>query len=148
MMDFRFSSKYTTANVYISVFVVLFMLLVVWILARAGEFEMRWNTFLGIIIFLVLVFCLVYQALYICTASVVGDKLILKKMFRKEKVYEFSKIHSISSFRLKRNKYTLFKVKNKDYTDERFLILNTYPIFGTSCKYDAEEVLYNLQKLS
>lgn len=92
------------------------------------------------IIGLALIGFLVYLFMFSCDAEIVGNKLRFKKLFRPETIIEASQIGYISSFRLKRTKFTRFEIKKEHNTIEKAVILNSKSIFSMG-KKDAEELL-------
>ncbi|MGL4631405.1 MAG: hypothetical protein ACRCVT_09380 [Leadbetterella sp.] len=91
---------------------------------------------LAILLSFVLAGFVVYNFMYYADAKIENNKLILKKLFRPSIDFDFKKIQSVSSFRLKRTKYTTVKMLHLDNSVEKFLILESNSILMPS-KHDA-----------
>lgn len=129
---------------FIGGFVVLIILFPIFSLfAEGSSIKM---TLIGIL-FLALKAVLIYLLIYACDAWVDGDKVVLKKMFRKEKNYSFDKIGKLKSIQIKRDKYTTVEMKNDENTTEKYIIMNKMSLFPSENDKDAEQTLIKLKNL-
>jgi hypothetical protein len=88
-------------------------------------------TGLPIVIYIVLLGLCIFQFVYVSNVILEGDKLIIKKLFRKTEVIFLSQIVDISTFKLKSTKYTFLKYNIDEYKDSKALILNSNSVlFG------------------
>jgi hypothetical protein len=143
--EIQISSNWTTFSLYAQAIICLIFLPVMGLAIASGEFH--FGKILGLLGLMALVGFMVYQFIYVATAKVSDDKLILKKQFRPEKSYEFSKIGYPTSFQIKRTKYTSVKMKNNDGTFENYMIINSNAILSFENK-DAEAVLMALPRMA
>ncbi len=94
-------------------------------------------TFLGFV---------VYYAANLAIVKVVGEKISFQKLFRPAKLYSFDKIGFISSFHLKRMKFTTVSMRSETGKKEKYIILNNNGILSFE-KKDAQQMLYELVQL-
>jgi hypothetical protein len=138
----KLSSNWTTVALYGSILIILVFVPMIIFTSNDKPFHMgKPIAFIGIS---VLIFLTIYQFIYVCTAKVVGDKLILKKQFRPEKTYSFDKIGQPKSLQLGSNHYVYFKMTNDDNTEEKFIIMNSSSLLAFENR-DAKQVLLELR---
>lgn len=130
MNNTRLSSKYTFIILYVIAFLMILMAPLLFIAVDFDKTDL--GMILGMSVFSVLVAFTIYQFIYICSADIIGDKLVLKKHLRPAKTYPFSSIKQYSSFTLKRTTYTTVQLQNNDKTIEKYLIMNTHSLFATT----------------
>ncbi len=86
---------------------------------------------LPIVIYIALLGLCIFQFAYVSKVILEGDKLIIKKLFRKSEVINLSQIVNISTFKLKSTKYTFLKYNIDEYKESKALILNSNSVlFG------------------
>ncbi|SHI61002.1 hypothetical protein [Aquimarina spongiae] len=143
--EVKLSSNWTSFGLYAAGIFTLFLLAIG--LFAVIEYEFNERMLLGGVLLLLLVVLVIYQFLYACDARIVGDKIVLKKKFRRAKSYSFDKIGYPDSFQLKKTKYITVEMKNDDGTFETYLIINTRSFLFPENK-DAERVLINLRNIA
>ncbi|WP_121967420.1 hypothetical protein [Myroides sp. N17-2] len=143
--NMRLSYQYSFLVFLKNVLLGIVFLGVAWV--RFSKFEPKWTFFEILTIIVVLVFSILIgsQALYLCSAYLRNDKIVLKKLLRGEKTYTAKQIVSIKKINMRGLHYVMVTMRNVDGTMERFMILNIYTWYAMS-KYNAEEVLTELQK--
>lgn len=109
--------------------------------------ELHVGMLIAPILLIVLMSFVVYQFLYVCTATIVADKLVLKKKFRAAKSYSFDAIGYPTSFQLKRTRYITVEMKNNDGNLEKYMIINSRALLSFENK-DAEQTLIDLRNNS
>lgn len=109
--------------------------------------ELHMGMLLAPIFLMVLIGFVIYQFIYVCTAKVIGDKLVLKKKFRPAKVYNFHAIEYPISFQLKTTKYIMVEMQNEDGKLEKYIIVNSNALLSFENK-DAEQTLIDLRQNS
>ncbi len=143
--EIKLSSNWTKVGLYIGSIIIMLITLILIIITKNQDFHIGMLVS-GLILFLLVGF-IVYQFIFVCDAKIVGDKIILKKIFRQSKTYSFDKTKYPTSFQIKRTKYVTVEMINDDNTLEKYLIVNSKSLLSFE-KIDAEQILINLRNLS
>lgn len=120
--NYRLSSKWTSFGVYASAVAFILILPVIYFFAEGQEFHA--GMLMAIVVLFATLALIIYQFVYVASAHVVDNQLILKKQFRPKKVYSFDSIGDVSALENKRTVYVTVKMKNEDGSIEKFLIIN------------------------
>ena len=138
----KISSNWTTVSLYASVLIILVFVPMMIFTNKDRPFHMGMP--IAILAISVLICLTVYQFIFVCTAKIVGDTLVLKKQFRPEKTYSFDKIGQPKSLQLGSNRYITFRMTNDDNTLEKYIILNSSSMLAFESR-NAEQVLLGLR---
>lgn len=141
--EIRLSSPFTKVSLFIGA-TLLILIIPVSVLAVMDAREFHFGMVLAPIILIALLAFFGYLFVYVCEAKISGTKLVVKKLFRPAQTIDFIQIGYISSFRLKRTKYTTFEIKKGRGVFEKAIIMNSKSILSFE-KMDAEEVLRYLK---
>ena len=89
---------------------------------------------------------IIYPSIYsrMTIAEVRSEKLILRRLFGKEKQFIFSDIMDVSSFQLSRTNFVTIKIKNEFDKVEKFIIMNSKSLLSFE-KVNAKKVLIALK---
>lgn len=142
--EIKISSNWTGVGLYGGLILILIMAPIIVEASQAQEFH--FGMILAGLIYLGLVGLMIYQFMYVSSAIISGDKLVLKKQFRPAKSYGFHQIGYPTTFNYKSTKYITVEMTNDDHTTEKYLILNSRGIFAFENK-DAEGVLIQLRNM-
>jgi hypothetical protein len=130
----------------------LVLMLLLWIVgipylifSTGVELKLDGGQIFALIIFLLLIGLTVYLALNLAVVTISETGINFKKIFGAEKTYSFDQIGLPSSFRFKRLKFTLVRMKDVSGGKEKFLILNNNALLSGE-RMDAEEILLALMK--
>jgi hypothetical protein len=137
----RLSSKRTVLSMLL--ILVLFLIIIPVIGFRQYKMPFEYMTVVADSIILVVFGFFIYLFIHVCTAEIVGKRLLLHKLLGRKKEYAFAEIGKVSSFTMWGTKYVLVKVKDESQRLETFIILN-----GRNAPYgadhDAEAVIRSL----
>ncbi|SEQ46799.1 hypothetical protein [Myroides profundi] len=135
----RLSYRYSLGHLILNILLTILFCSIATISHDVGDY---WFVIIKYVI-TVLVTCItVSQVIYLCTAYIRGDKLILKKYFRSEKQYTAKQLVNIKKYKLGRIHLIMVSMKSVDGSIERYMIMNIYAWYAQSV-YDAEEELSN-----
>ncbi|AJA69151.1 hypothetical protein HX045_04020 [Myroides odoratimimus] len=138
----RLSYQYSLGHLILNILLTILFCSIATISQDVGDY---WFVIIKYVI-TVLVTCItVSQVIYLCTAYIRGDKLILKKYFRSEKQYTAKQLVNIKKYNLGRIHLIMVSMKSVDGSIERYMIMNIYAWYAQSV-YDAEEELSNWSK--
>lgn len=104
--------------------------------------EFNAGMIIPIIIYSIFTFLVLYQLIFACEAQIIGNKIVLKKLFRAPKFYAFNRLRYPSVYRQRGMDYINIKMKNDDGSYEKYLILNSTSIFSSNKQ--AEAILKNI----
>ncbi|MBE7628621.1 hypothetical protein [Tenacibaculum piscium] len=147
MKNIKLSSKFSNLGLYASLLVLTIVIPTILNTVKNQGFNGK-VIFGGIILFAMISF-LTYLFMFVCSAEIKNNTLILKKQFRDPETYTFDKIEDITSFRLKTTKYTTVKMSKapRNQGVEKYIIINSKSLFFKD-KIDAEEKLKELKEIS
>lgn len=143
--EIKLSSNWANFGLYFGAFISLAFIPIFYLVITSQPYHI--GMVLGGIIYVALVGFVIYWFMFGASARIKGDKLIFKKQFSAPKVYGFDKIGDISSFRLKRGKFTTVKMENEDGSFDNYFIYNSFSLLSFENK-DAEESLNALKRMS
>ena len=138
----KISSNWTTVSLYASVLIIVVFVPIMIFTNKDRPFHMGMP--IAILAISVLICLTAYQFMFVCTAKIVGDTLVLKKQFRPEKTYSFDKIGQPKSLQLGSTRYITFRMTNDDNTEEKFIIINSRAMLAFENR-DAEQILLGLR---
>ena len=141
--EIKLSSGWSNISLYGGAILLILVSVAIYLVAPR---EMTNGVIIGGIIYVALVCFMVYLFLYTSSAKVTDEKVILKKQFRPAKSYGFDKIGELSSFTIKRSKYTIVEMKNDDGSIEKYVIMNSNHLLSFE-NQDAEEILFSLKRI-
>ncbi|MBV7440544.1 hypothetical protein KRX57_03860 [Weeksellaceae bacterium TAE3-ERU29] len=141
--EIKLSSGWSVISLYIGAILLILVSVIIYLFV---PLKMDNGVIIGGLIYLMLFCFVVYLFMYMSTAKVIDGKVILKKQFRPAKSYEFDKIGELSSFRIKRSKYTTIEMKNNDGSIEKYVIMNSSALLSFE-NQDAEEILFSLKRI-
>jgi len=137
--ELKLSSSFTKTGLVIAA--ILFLLISpLGIFAMLDAKTFHFGMVLAPLISIAILGFLIYLFTNVCDAKLVGEQLVIKKFFKPEITINHSQLGYISSFQIKRTKYTTFEIKKGRNEFEKALIMNSRSIFSTD-KTDAEAVL-------
>ncbi|MDR0229959.1 MAG: hypothetical protein LBI72_12990 [Flavobacteriaceae bacterium] len=114
-----------------------------------NRFQVRdidWNFFdlFSIVVMIIAIVIAGSQLLYLSTAYIKQDKVVLKKFFRTEHTYTPKQIIGVKKYNLGRVHYIMVTMQNQHGIAEKYMIMNVYSWYAQS-KYDAKDELVKLQ---
>lgn len=136
--EIRLSSKWTILSMLAILLLFIVGLPLIWF--RQQSMRLEFMVVLSDLIVLVLFGFFVYLFVNVCTATIVGNKLFLRKLVGIKKEFSFSQVVKVSSITMRATKYIFVKVRNEAGRLENFIILNPVYMIPEKNK-DAEKVL-------
>ncbi|MEK6493099.1 hypothetical protein [Myroides odoratimimus] len=133
----RLSYQYSLGHLILNILLTILFCSIATISHDVGDY---WFVIIKYVI-TVLVTCItVSQVIYLCTAYIREDKLVLKKYFRSEKHYTAKQLVNVKKYNLGRIHLIMVSMKSTDGSIERYMIMNIYAWYAQSV-YDAKEEL-------
>jgi hypothetical protein len=137
MEKMKLTSGYTKVGLIIGMIFSLAMVPVLIFVATHQDFH--FGMIVGILVWLVLFGIILNLVIFNADVRVEDNKVILKKLFSKEKSFNFSEISSVKAMMVKRTKYTTVKFQTEGKT-EKFILINKIGLISVS-NTDSEAVL-------
>ncbi|MCC9042924.1 hypothetical protein LNQ81_09580 [Myroides sp. M-43] len=133
----RLSYQYSLGHLILNILLTILFCSIATISHDVGDY---WFVIIKYVITVLVTVITVSQVLYLCTAYIREDKLILKKYFRREKHYITKQLVNVKKYNLGRIHLIMVSLKGVDGSIERYMIMNIYAWYAQSV-YDAEEEL-------
>ena len=140
----QLSSSWTKFTIFLALF--MFFGLIPVVFWAIPDVELNAGLVIIGIVHLIILGFVVYYAANLATVKVVGEKISFQKLFRPAKLYSFDKIGFISSFHLKRSKFTTVFMRSDTGEKEKYIILNNNGLLSFE-KKDAQQMLYELVQI-
>jgi hypothetical protein len=142
MEKMKLTSGFTKVGLIIGMLLILAMVPVLIFVGTHQDFY--FGMIVGILGWILLFGKVLNLVIFNADARVEDNKVILKKLFSKEKSFNFSDISSVNAIMVKRTKYTTVKFQTEGKT-KKFILINKIGLISAS-NTDSEAVLTAISK--
>ncbi|QKG78886.1 hypothetical protein [Tenuifilum thalassicum] len=126
----KVSSDFSFFGAFIGLIIVLLYSFILFAIMKDPSTEFN-KLALPLIFYFIILGLTIYQFIFVSKVFLVGNKLLIKKIFRKKETVLLNQIQNISTFRLKNTKYTIVSYKLDNGLESKALILNSNSVlFG------------------